>query len=121
MEGRRAEAAITVIGAGLAVIGAVFYILGVVEAPEEEAIPVKAGSETVLSVDTTPTTVADPVEIAQLSGTIADVLAENGYTEVVGESALKADLSDSIVEVLIANEAVLRVADESSATEDDAK
>jgi len=109
---RRLEAAITVIAAGLALFGAVFYTLGIVGTPTEDQTVRKAGLETAFSPEVSTTTSTNPLEIAELPDAVSNVLAENGFTEKVSESALTADLSESIVKVLVANDAVLRVANE---------
>jgi len=114
MEGRKAEAVITVIGAGLAVFGAAFYALGIVGSPVQAEPAPKAGlaaPEDVVEATTTP---IDPIEIAELSDAVTKALSEGGFTERIGASELSADLPDSVVKVLIANDAVLRVAEESA-------
>ena len=111
---------ITVIGAGLAVLGAVGYILGLAGGSSEEPVANKAGMEAGLSAAAT-TTSTQPLEISQLPDTVTNVLAENGYTEIVGESALVAVLPESVVKVLMSNDAVLRVAEESSGVEGEGK
>jgi hypothetical protein len=114
VEGRRAEAVVTVIGAGLAVFAALFYVLGIVGSPPDEEAATKAGFATAFAAVPAPSTSTTALEVADLTDAVTQALAENGFTEVVGESALSAELPTSVVKVLIANDAVLRVAEESS-------
>ncbi len=112
---RRVE--VFVLGISLAVAGFAVWSLidgGTAEGPSSPSLDTTAvevappRSQEVIEVvaDTPP-----PPPVEALPAAISTVLAANGHTEMLARGDLERELAPSIVAVLIANDAVLRLAD----------
>ena len=100
--------------AGLVATAAAVVVLASIQtAPEPlEAI----ATETTTQPGVPTVEVVEPAEqpavgVPDLAGSVADVLAQDGYTEFVGETRLIESLPADVVQLLIDSEAVLLIAE----------
>lgn len=98
----------------VATAAAVVVLLSVPQSQVVEAVPTPIVTPADIVAATAPTRLVEispsvTPEVPELGSSVADVLAEGGFTEFVGSTELGRTLPESVVDVLVAEGVVLVV------------